>query len=296
MTERAKTLGLAVDARLNKLGQGSRSQLDDCVALLEAGVTVLILVPRDAQTAHQIIALARKRGVKVTVYARPVHNETFDFYVGYDTYKIGRMMGEALAERVSRGDVLILKGDPSDINSATLYDGVMRALQPYLEDKTIRIVGDEHADNWSADMAERVVKGTIERNEGRLDGVVAFNDMLAGAAIDSISELGLDHPVAVVGMDAEVAALRRLVAGTQSATIYMDLHAMATIAADVAGQLVRGADTVANANVTSRVDAYLINGKLITRENLERLLVTPGIHDFEEIYGAKAIPTEKEPR
>lgn len=49
------------------------------------------------------------------------------------------------------------------------------------------------------------------------------NDGLAGGAAAAVQELGLKNHVIIVGMDAELAAVKRLVAGTQDATVYMDL-------------------------------------------------------------------------
>lgn len=42
-------------------------------------------------------------------------------------------------------------------------------------------------------------------------------------AAAAVQELGLKNHVIIVGMDAELAAVKRLVAGTQDATVYMDL-------------------------------------------------------------------------
>lgn len=34
-----------------------------------------------------------------------------------------------------------------------------------------------------------------------------------------------------------------------------------------------------------KIDAFLINGKLITRENIDRVLIAPGHFTHEQIYG-----------
>lgn len=288
MVERAKEMGLQVDARLNK-NQAAMTQIEDCEDMIRQGVSALIVVPRDAGSMKEILRKARARDIKVIAYARAIHDAEFDFYVGYDTYRIGRSLGTSLVERVSRGDIALLKGDPADINSPALHGGVMRSIKPYVDGGDVNIVLDEYVENWQPETAKAILRRAIEENHGRIDGVLAQNDILAGAAAEVIDEMRLGNPVAIVGMDAELPALRRLVRGRQASTIHMDLKTMSTIAVDAADSLIRRQPAPANAEFVSlsgrRSDAYLVNGRIITKENLDRQIIEPGIYTREEIYG-----------
>ncbi|MFQ0813615.1 hypothetical protein AVM02_07030 [Brucella anthropi] len=289
MVEHARSLGMAVDTRLNK-GNTGKSQENDCDELIDAGATVLIVVPRDPESYRRIARKAHKKGVKVILYARPVHDAGADFYVGYDTYKIGQSLAQEFIARVPHGRIAILKGDPGDINSPALHRGVMRVLKPYIDDGSIEIVADEYVPDWSSETAKKLTMEVMKNNGGRVDGVLAFNDLLAGGAAAAVRALGVDHPVVIVGMDSEIAALRRLVRGEQAATMLLDLKAMAIATADTAHAIMQGKKPAANSWIKGSngtgLDAYLVNGEVVTKENLDRLIIQTGIQARDTIYGA----------
>lgn len=55
--------------------------------------------------------------------------EDIDFFVGYDTYRIGQSLGLHLTEKTYKGNLAILKGDKNDFNSPLLYDGAMISIR-----------------------------------------------------------------------------------------------------------------------------------------------------------------------
>ena len=71
MTGRAEELGMDVDARLNKTDT-PKTQTQDCIDMMDNGISVLILVPRDWSKTDEILDYARKKNVKVISYARSV--------------------------------------------------------------------------------------------------------------------------------------------------------------------------------------------------------------------------------
>ena len=91
----------------------------------------------------------------------------------------------------------------------------------------------------------------------KLDAVLCPNDGLAGGAAAAVQELGLKNHVIIVGMDAELAAVKRLVAGTQDATVYMDLKNMASAAVDQAVALAKGEKVTANSEIANEKEKKL---------------------------------------
>lgn len=223
------------------------------------------LIPRDARKANEILAYAKKKNVKVISYARAVMGEDIDFFVGYDTYRIGQSLGLHLTEKTYKGNLAILKGDKNDFNSPLLYDGAMISIRPLVE------------------------RGAIHKNDYKIDAVFAHNDIFAGAAAEVVKELGIKNPVIITGMDAEIPALKRLLEGTQDATVYMDLKSMAYTAVNEAYNMATKKKPNVNSEFDNeskfKIDAFLINGKLITRENIDRVLIAPGHFTHEQIYG-----------
>ena len=77
-------------------------------------------------------------------------------------------------------------------------------------------------------------------------------------------------------------------AGTQDATIYMDLRELAYAAVDEAYNLATKKKVNVNSELgndgSNKINAFLINGKVVTRENINKVLIEPGHFTKEDIY------------
>lgn len=288
MTGRAEELGMDVDARLNKTDT-PKTQTEDCIEMMDNGISVLILVPRDSGKTDEILAYARKKNVRVISYARLIMERKIDFFVGYDTLRIGQELGSHLTEKAYKGSIALLGGDARDFNVPLLHQGGMRFIQPLVDKGDMKIILNEFIDDWNPELAKKALAEAIRKNNNRIDAVFAHNDRLAGAAAEVIRELGIRNHVVIVGMNAELPAIRRLVNGTQDATIYMSLDSIANTAVEEAYNLATSkkpnVNTAFNNNSGSPIRSFLINGKIITRENIDKQLIDTGVYTREEVYG-----------
>lgn len=285
MEEYAKELGVEIEVRLNKTDE-PKTQQEDCFEMIDSGIDVLILTPRDVNKTSEILAYAKEKQVPVINYARVLLGDKPDLYVGYDSSRIGEQQGKYVAELVTQGDYIILRGDQGDYNSQLVYDGVLKSLTPIQDN--IRIILDEFVQGWSVDEAKRMVKEAVAANGNKVDAILAPNDKLAGASADALAELGVTSPVVIVGMDAELDAARRIVEGTQAATIYMDLKVLAHTAVDEAIRIGRGEQVTVNAEFDNKsgepIASNLITGELVTKANLDKMLIDSGCFTREEVY------------
>lgn len=290
MEARGKELGAAVETRLNKTDK-PKTQLEDCLEMISSGIDVLILTPRDVRKTSEICTYARQHNVKVLSYARSVMDGNVDLFVGFDCYKIGQSLGQHLTEKVYRGNYIILKGDKGDFNTALLYLGAMKFISPLVKSGDIKVLLDDYVKGWSVDNAKQMVLQVLKENGDTVDAILAPNDAIAGACAEALKELNITKKVFITGMDAEKSAVRRLVEGTQDVTVYMDLKNMADMALEQAYNMATKKTVTTNSAVETddknKTDAYLINGKLVTRENLDKVLIETGVYTREEIYGAK---------
>ncbi len=289
MKKHAEELGASIETRLN-LGDKEQTWQDDCRELIDGGINVLILTPRNTGEVEEVAAYARERNVRVLCYARPPMNSAVDLYVGYDSERLGQLMGQFLTELVYKGDYIVLSGAPEDPNSLLLYQGAMRFIEPLKSN--INIILDESVPGWSADAAKQMVLEAVAANGNKIDGIFAPNDKIAGACAAALAELGVSAPVAITGMDAELEAIQRIALGMQSMTIYMDLKELSTNAVDEACKLAMGQATEVNSkfdNGTAEgVDARLITGKVVAKENLDKTIIDGGVFTREQVYGAAA--------
>ena len=286
MEEEAKKLGIQLEVRLNKTDK-PKTQTEDCYEMIDNGIDVLLLTPRDVNHVDDIIKYAKKNDVKIISYARVVLGKEVDLFVGYDSTRIGLMMGQYLAEMVYKGDYIILRGDEGDNNATLLYEGAMRGIKPIKDD--INILLDAPVLGWSVDEAKAMVKQAVAANNNHVDAILAPNDKLAGACREALLELGVTDPVVITGMDAELDGAKRIAADTQNMTVYMDLKELATTAVKEAYHMAMGEKVNVNTQFDNQtkngIDANLINGKIVTKQNLDKLLIESGVYTKSDVYG-----------
>lgn len=285
MEARAKELGVDIEFRLNR---GSvKSQNEDCIELIDKGIDILIYTPRDASDVSQVFGYARERGVYVLTYSRVVLNSKMDLFVGYDSERIGQRMGQYFTDMIYKGDIIIFSGDIEDNNAKMLKDGAMRYLEPLR--KNFNIILDSPVKGWSPELAKQMVKEAVSKNGNKIDAIFAPNDRIAGGSLEALRELGIKNHVVITGMDAELDAVRRIAAGTQDMTIYMDLRELATTAINEAVNLVKKEKVNINSEFQlpdgSTVKANLITGQVVTKENIYKLIIERGIYTNKQIYG-----------
>lgn len=287
MEDKAKELGADIEIRINRTDE-PKSQKDDCIEMIDSGIDVLILTPRDVTKAGDILDYAKSKNVPVISYARVVLGQQVDLFVGYDSNRIGQKMGQYISELAYQGDYIILSGDPGDNNGTLLYEGVMSYITPIKD--SINIILDAPVPGWSGAEAKKMVINAVKANGNKIDAIVAPNDVIAGACAEAIAELGITTPVAITGMDSQLDALKRIVAGTQSMTLYLDLNELSNTAIQEAVNLGKGADVNVNAEFDNQSDkqikANLITGQVVTKENLDELIIEPGYFTHEEVYGS----------
>ena len=163
----------------------------------------------------------------------------------------------------------------------------MKYIKPLIDSGALKPILDAYVLKWSPDEAKKLVKEAVAANGNRVDAIFASNDRLAGASAEALKELNVAGHVVITGMDAERSAVKRLLAGTQDATVYMDLKELAYAAVDEAYNLATKKRVNVNSELdgsTNKINAFLINGKVVTKENINKVLIEPGHFTKEEIY------------
>lgn len=284
MTDYAMELGIEIETRLNT-DEEEKPLAKDCFELIDSGVDALIIRPRNVHNMKDVVAYAQDHNVKVISYDSLIEAEPVDLFIGYDSEHTGNMLGKYLTEIVTSGDYILLWGDPNR-NVDDMYRGAMKCLAPLKDD--INILLETGVAGWSPEEAKKIVKETVSANGNNVNAIFAFNDKLAGACAEAVSELGVKTPVVIAGMDAELDAARRIVAGTQSCTAYMDFKELAYAAIDEAVHLAVNEDITTNCETDndsgSPIPSYLLARQLVTRQNLDRVLIESGYFTTEQVY------------
>lgn len=236
--KRAKELGAEV---LVETAEGDDDlQLQQSQKLMDSGVKVLVLVPHDTDKAVRIVNAAKARHVPVLCYERLVRNSDVDLFVGTNAELIGELQSSTLARLAPKGNYVLIGGSPTDGNARVLRDGQMRVLKALVNSGDIKIVSDGWAKDWDPAEAYALMSKAIDETKGDITAVVASNDGTAGGAIQALQEHKLAGKVLVSGQDADLAAIIRILEGTQTMTVYKPIGLQARSAAEAAVNLAAG--------------------------------------------------------
>jgi len=266
--------------------------------LLTQGVDVLVVAPHNSKTAATIVESAHRSGVPVIAYDRLINDSDVDLYISFDNERVGELQAGYAVQRAPRGRYVLIGGSPADNNALLYHKGQMNVLKPRVDRREIEIVTDQYAADWQPVEALKIMENALTRSDNRVDAVVAANDGLAGGAIQALAEQGLAGKVVVTGQDAELSACQRVVAGTQSMTIYKPIRKLAGKAAEIAVAMARKQPigTVADRldNGFKQVPSLLIEPVAVDRNNLASTVIADGFHPLAQVYAG--VPRERWPQ
>jgi D-xylose transport system substrate-binding protein len=284
-TQAAEQLGAKV--YVQSADASEQRQIAQIENLISRGVDVLVIVPYNATVLNNAIREAKKAKIKVLSYDRLILNADVDAYISFDNKAVGEMQAQSLVQVRPKGSYYLLGGAPTDNNAKILREGQMKVLQPLVDKGDIKIVGKQWVKDWSQSEAMAIIENALTANANKIDAVVASNDGTAGGAIQALASQKLAGKVAVSGQDADLAAVRRVAAGTQTMTVYKPLKEIAANAAKLAIQLVRGEKPVYNAQLDNgfkKVDSMLLKPVLLTKANVD-LVVKDGFYTAAQVAG-----------
>lgn len=266
--------------------------------LLTQGVDVLLVAPHNGKTAATIVESAHRAGVPVIAYDRLINDSDLDVYISFDNVRVGELQADYLVKRRPKGNYVLIGGAPTDHNAILFREGQMKVLKPFVERGEIKIVSDQWAKDWLAVEALKIMENALTSTGNKVDAVVASNDGLAGGAIQALEEQKLAGKVLVSGQDAELSGCQRIVAGTQSMTVYKPIERLAAIAAKTAILLARKSPLppiVRTLNNGSKeVPSILIDPIQVDQDNLAATVIKDHYHKVEDVF--RDIPKDRWPK
>jgi D-xylose transport system substrate-binding protein len=292
---RARELG--ADALVETAEGDDELQFQQAKKLLDAGVKSLVVVPHDTSKAERIVALAKQKNIPVLNYDRLIRNSPIDLYVGVDVHEVGRLQAEYLTRLAPKGNYVLLGGSSNDVNAHDLREGQEEVIKPKVDSGAIKIVGDVWCTDWSPLEAYTYMQEIIAKTNGQIDAIVASNDGTATGAVQALEESKLAGKVYVSGQDADLAAVLRLLQGTQVMTIYKPLKDIAARAAEAAVALGKGQKPRATRTVLAgdrKVPAIFGSAIVLTKYNIMQTVIKDGFQNLDTIR--KSLPPEQWPK
>ncbi len=229
----AQRLGLAIDVRDGQ--DDDQKQLVQVKALLNAGIDVLILCPRDENALVVAVEEANRAKVPVITLNRRVNGGEVVAYVGADDALGGKEQGEELLRVLgpSGGKIVYLQGTPGSSPQVSRSKGLHEAIDSHPE---IQIAADQYT-NFQEDKAKETMTGLVRRfSPGAIRAIVAQADELALPAAEVAREAGWKD-VAVFGFNGTKGAFEAIRGGTMTATILQDADEQGRLAVKAAADL-----------------------------------------------------------
>jgi D-xylose transport system substrate-binding protein len=271
--------------------QDPQKQQTQAESALTDGADVLALDAVDVKSAAAIVQEASQQNVPVIAYDRLIPNSDLYAYVSFNNVRQGQMQAQTLVDKLgpsAKGkSIIMINGAPTDPSAGDYKKGAHMVL-----DKSgLKIAKEYDTSDWSPDKAQREMEQAITAvGKNGFVGVYSANDGMAGGAIAAMQGVGIKPgTIPITGGDAEVAAIQRILTGSQFSTIYLTIKKQAQVSADLAVAAAKGDPPPANLinakvnNGKEQVPSVLLNPVPVTKDNVKETVIKDGFYSPKEI-------------
>lgn len=105
--------------------------------------------------------------------------------------------------------------------------------------------------------------------------------------IEALEEEGLAGKIPVVGQDAELEGVRRIVEGTQSMTVYKSIKSLTQQTAEIAVKMAAGEEIYTSTTLNNgkkNVPTVLLRPVAVNKDNIQETVIQDDYHSKENIY------------
>jgi putative multiple sugar transport system substrate-binding protein len=276
--------------------------------MIEKGAKALVIAAVDGAALTDVLQKAGDAGIRVLAYDRLISGTpNVDYYLTFDPFEIGVLQAESivtaldLREAAGPFNIELFAGSPEDRDAGPMLEGAMSVLRPFIDQGRLIVRSDETRFpeqigtlHWSGGIAQARMDNLLNPYyvDNRVDAVLSPRDAMSRGIIASMKQAGYYTAAkpgpAVTGQDAELQAVRSILAGEQTSTVFRDAGAQAAQAAMMIDQVLRGRtvdvnDTKTYDNGARVIPTHLLNGVSVTADNARALLVDSGYYTAEEV-------------
>ncbi len=307
MKAKLEALGYEVD--LQYAEDDVQMQVSQIENMIASGVNCLVIASIDSGALVNVEEQAKGAGIPIVAYDRLLMDtDAVSYYATFDNKGVGTAIATyikdtmKLDEAKANGEsytIEFLMGSPDDNNALFLYNGVMEVLQPYLDDGTLvcnsgrTSFDDTCILRWSQETAQQNMENYLTGfyADEKLDIVCsAFDGFAYGAkaALEGAGyKLGEDWPL-ITGQDAELMAVKNIISGYQTMSIYKDTRLLADKCVTMVQAVLEGKepeinDTEQYNNNKIVVPSYLCTPVAVDQANYQEIIVDGGYYTAEQL-------------
>jgi D-xylose transport system substrate-binding protein len=231
--------GLSSSQYIIQNAQGSDStEYTDAQSDISNGATVLVMDPLDSGTGAKIESYAKSHGVAVIDYDRLTLGGSRKYYVSFNNVRVGQLIGSgfvacAVSWKVTKPQVIVMKGSPTDNNATLFAQGYNGVLASYFSSGKYKLIATP-AGTWTPDVAETEFQQAYTAHKN-INAAVLPNDENAAPIITYLKSLHVPAKTfPTTGQDATLAGLQNILSGYQCGTVYKPIYIEAQAAAALA--------------------------------------------------------------
>ena len=267
------------------------------------GCKVLVIASIDGTVLSDVLKKAADQKIKVIAYDRLImQTPNVDYYATFDNFKVGVIQGQYIETKLGLKDgkgpfnIELFAGSPDDNNAKFFNEGAMSILQPYIDSGKLVVTSGQTEftkiaiPGWTSAKSQARMDNLITANYAsgkKLDVVLSPNDSLAIGIVASLKNNGYgtaDKPYPVLtGQDCDKAAVKNMIAGQQSMSIFKDTRTLAAKVVEMVDALLQGKeapinDTKTYNNGVKVVPSFLCDPVYADKDNYKALLIDSGYY------------------
>jgi D-xylose transport system substrate-binding protein len=261
------------------------------------GAKILLLTNLDSGSGAAIEKQAQARGVKVIDYDRLTLKGNASYYVSFNNVTVGKLQGQGLVKCLqdsgaSKPTVAELNGSPDDNNATLFAQGYDSVLDPLYKDGTFTKGPNQSVPDWDNQQALTIYEQMLQRENNKIDGVLAANDGLANSVISAQKSRKLDQ-IPVTGQDATLQGLQNILAGDQCMTVYKAIKKEADAASKLAIALSKGQQPPSGLingqsdDQQRQVPSVLLEPVAVTKDNIKDTVLADQFVKRDELCAGK---------
>jgi D-xylose transport system substrate-binding protein len=214
-------------------------ELGDVEADIALGAKVIIFDPIDSTVGAEAEAYAQSHGVTFISYDRATFVGKKTYYVSFNNFKVGQLIGKGFESCVSAWGlkspkIFELDGgedtDPNAVSFAQGYNSIIwgKPTTPMSVGTTnslgYSLVGDQIAPAWTNAKGETIFAQQFAAHP-QIDATVEANDGLANAVVTDLKAAGIGpKKIPTTGQDATLQGMENILNGYQCGSVYKPIY------------------------------------------------------------------------
>ncbi|MCM3111870.1 sugar-binding protein [Lederbergia lenta] len=279
------------------------NQVSQIENMITQGVDVLVIASIDGEALTDVLDKANAEGIEVIAYDRLIKgSEYVSYYATFDNFQVGVLQGTYIVDALDLENeagpfnIELFGGSPDDNNAYFFYDGALSVLQPYIDEgKLVVKSGQMGMDKvstmrWDAALAQARMDNLLSTyyTDEEVDAILSPFDGISIGVISALKNIGYKELPIVTGQDAELASVKSIVAGEQTATVFKDTRELAKKAVEMVNAVLKGEEAEVNDTETydngkKVVPSYLLEPILVDINNYEEIIIDGGYYTEEEV-------------